>query len=253
MNWISGNVSERRVAPPTIAVSTVIFGLRPQPPHAPEGLPDLGLWLPLVRRIREPFLGRWALPGGPLQWDESLVDVAFHTLRQVTDLEPAYLEQLYAFGSPDRSPAQRVVSVVYWAFISGADVARASQPTNVEWFPADDLPELAFDHERIIGYALCRVRSKVEYSQIASTFLGETFTIAQLREVTEAIRGQRTDAANFRRQLLASGAVIATGDTATLGRHRPARLYRVNPDVVLASQLPNPESLGVSATPVASH
>jgi len=94
-----------------LAVSTVVFALRPHPTTG-----RATLWLPLVRRIREPYEGQWALPGGPLQPHEDLVASAQHTLEQITDLQPRYLEQLYSFGAVDRSPAAevdgRVVSIV---------------------------------------------------------------------------------------------------------------------------------------------
>lgn len=205
------NVSERELLPPPVAVSTVIFAVR-----------DSRLWLPLVRRVRAPFLGLWALPGGPVTWEESLTDVAVRTLAETTGLSPRYLEQLYTFGEVNRAPAERIVSIVYWAQIE-ASVATYGLD-NVEWFPASQLPDLAFDHARIIEYALSRLRNKTDF---AHHFLGESFTLAQLRGVHEAILGRPLDPANFRRQILASGAVEPTGQTLASGAHRPAALYRV--------------------------
>lgn len=207
---------------PALAVSTVIFALRAQ---EGGGLP--ALWLPLVRRIRQPYQGDWALPGGPLGMHESLEDAARNRLRAVTGMTPRYLEQLYTFGDPERSGADRLVSVVYWALV-GADETNDFAPTleNLCWFPADDLPALAFDHARIVRYALWRLRNKVEYAQIAHRFLGPVFTLAQLRSVHEAILRERLDPANFRRQMEASGCLIDTGRVQTGVRHRPPRLYR---------------------------
>lgn len=241
MDWAGANVTERQFAPPSVAVSTVILSLKSRPPHLAGSVSDRSLWLPLVRRTRPPYLNQWALPGGPLQWNESLVDVAGRTLHAVTGLRPNYLEQLYAFGAVDRSPSHRVVSIVYWAFVNQAEAERAIESENVAWFSVDDLPELAFDHNQIVEYALCRVRNKVEYNQIAHSFLGETFTIAELREVYEAILGRQIDAANFRRQLLAAHTVVPTDVTVSGNSHRPARLYRMNPETVLAQDLPHPE------------
>ena len=230
----------------SLAVSTVIFALRSSGRFG-EDAGDRGLWLPLVRRIREPFDGRWALPGGPLGSGEGLAEAATSTLAKTTGLAPRYLEQLYAFGDPGRSgepvtpagtPGARVVSVVYWALV-GDDEARAARVgQNVRWFPADDLPPLAFDHTLIVEYALWRLRNKVEYSRIASAFLGATFTLAQLREVHEAVLGRALDPANFRRQIEASGALEDTGEVLTGVRHRPPRLYRYNATVDLADQGP---------------
>lgn len=208
----------------TLAVSTVICALRPDPETGVAGV-----WIPLVRRIREPYLGLWALPGGPLQKSEPLETSASRTLAETTGLTPQYLEQLYAFGDPDRSPGPRVVSIVYWALVKNDEAERAAESENVRWFAADRLPELAFDHNEIVEYALWRLRNKMGYSRIAHAFVGETFTIAQLREVYEAVLGKALDPANFRRQLESSGTIVATEHRLTGTRHRPPRLYRYAP------------------------
>ncbi len=221
----------------TLAVSTVIFALRPDRPTA---LPSL--WVPLVRRIRPPYQGHWALPGGPLRADEDLETSAARTLAATTALAPSYLEQLYAFGTLDRSPLderpgeapeprERVVSIVYWALVNSAEVtqsAGSNSSENVAWFSVDDLPPLAFDHNSIVEYAVWRLRNKVEYSRIAHAFLGETFTLAALREVHEAVLGRSLDPANFRRQLESAGAIVPTGDVVAGTRYRPPKLYRYN-------------------------
>ncbi|HSP51442.1 MAG TPA: NUDIX domain-containing protein [Cryobacterium sp.] len=209
-----------------LAVSTVIFALRPD---ANSGLSTL--WLPLVRRTREPYLGQWALPGGGLPADEELAGAAARALRETTGLTPKYLEQLYTFGDPGRSPGGRVVSVVYWALVESGEAALADVGDNVRWFPADHLPPLAFDHNRIVEYALWRLRTKVEYSRIAHAFLGETFTLAQLREVHEAVLQKALDPANFRRTIESSGTVVDTGRRVAGVPHRPPRLYRYNDSV----------------------
>ncbi|AWB94931.1 NUDIX hydrolase [Agromyces badenianii] len=203
-----------------LAVSTVIFALRPDHTGRPV------LWTPLVRRTREPQLGLWALPGGWLPPNEELEAAAARTLRLTTDLAPKYLEQLYTFGEVDRSPGGRVVSVVYWALVQSDEAARAAVGPNVRWVPADTLPGLAFDHNRIVDYALWRLRTKVEYAEIAHAFLGETFTLAELREVYEAVLQRPLDPANFRRTLLASGTLRETGERLAGAPHRPPKLYR---------------------------
>jgi 8-oxo-dGTP diphosphatase len=220
-----------------LAVSTVIFALRP---HPESGRPTLTI--PLVRRTRAPFEGRWALPGGWVGADESLEASAGRTLVETTGVRPSYLEQLYTFGAPDRSPTGRVVSVVYWALVRPEQIGErtdaAFDAENVRWFVADDLPHLAFDHDRVVAYALWRLRTKVEYSAIAQGFLGETFTLTELRQVHEAVLDRELDPANFRRQVEASGAVVPTGERVTGGRHRPPRLYRYDTSVDLVDNGP---------------
>ena len=154
---------------PELAVSTVIFALR----EDPQG--RLRLALPLVRRIRSPFEGFWALPGGPLGAAESLADAAARTLEQTTGLETNYLEQLYAFGGINRSARQgqqggeqlaargrpigndRVVSIVYWALVGAAEAEHTRDDPNVKWQFIGELPELAFDHNLIVECPLWRL------------------------------------------------------------------------------------------------
>ena len=205
----------------SLAVSTVIFALRP---HPESGL--MTLWLPLVRRIREPYEGMWALPGGPLEADEDLAASAQHTLERTTGLAPHYLEQLYAFGRVDRSPDDRVVSIVYWALVRPDEVARAVDGENVEWFVADELPQLAFDHAQIVDYALARLRAKITYTPIAHAFLPPEFTLADLRAVHEAVLRTTLDPANFRRQALATKTLVPTGTCLQGTSHRPPALFR---------------------------
>ena len=221
-----------------VAVSTVILTLR----RTEEGRALLAL--PLVRRTREPFAQQWALPGGWLTPTESPVDAAARTLAETTGLAPSYLEQLYAFGAVDRSPS-RVVSIVYWALLreddvraqSAAHLASGHTPENVKWFDVDDLPQLAFDHAKIVEYALWRLRNKVGYSRVAQGFLPAEFTLAELREAYEAILERTLDPANFRRQVETAGNLLPT-DRFRTGSHRPARLYRDNTDIELADRGP---------------
>lgn len=236
----------------SLAVSTVILALREK-----EGTSHKSLWLPLVRRLREPYKGQWALPGGPLRNDFSLEQSAGYTLKRATGLTPGYLEQLYAFGEVSRTPdarvmhnggalpippedatPERVVSVVYWASIPTTDVANTRVHENIRWFPIDELPTLAFDHNEIIEYARYRLQSKVERSRIAHSFLGDEFTLAELREVYEAILERPLDPANFRRQIAASKSIIDTGKRVEGTRHRPPRLYRYDHSQAFADQGP---------------
>lgn len=216
-----------------LAVSTVIFSMRDD-----SGGGEQSLWIPLVRRTREPFLGQWALPGGPVGARDSLVSAAAANLQSTTGLVPRYLEQLYAFGDLDRArdaSVPRLVTIAYWALVREVDTTgdhttkSISDDPNVDWFRAGDeavLADLAFDHRRIIEYALWRLRNKVEYGFIAHHLLGERFTLAQVREVYETVLGRSLDPANFRRQLKATTDLVETDEFLEGVNHRPPRLYR---------------------------
>ena len=244
---ISANVSERAMEPPDIGISVVILAL--DPPDTTRAT-DVGktnegtgngrnesgknesgarptLRIPLVRRVREPFLGLWALPGSPLRQGMSLEDAACDALRSTTGFDPRYLEQLYAFGDPGRSSsALPMVSIAYWALIGQEEASHVHEAPNVRWFPINDLPRLAFDHDRIIDYAMERARARIGTSDIATRLVGERFTLSQLRHVHEAILDRSLNPPNFRRSILASGMIEPTGEVLARGRHRPASLYR---------------------------
>lgn len=135
MQYERASVAERRYLPPAVAVSVVAFALQPPADaehgtaasgaDAASGMPALPtMWLPLVRRTRAPFLGQWALPGGPTEWDETLADTALRTLRAAARREPGHLEQLYSFGGVERSAqAQRLVTIAYWALYGEHELA----------------------------------------------------------------------------------------------------------------------------------
>lgn len=223
----SANVSERMLQPPQVGVSVVVLSLGPDSGAHRTSNTRSQLWLPLVRRVRQPFLGAWALPGGDLRADRSLEQSAYLTLASTTDLHPQYLEQLYTFGDVHRSQGGLpMISIAYWALVRRDQTSVHEDIENVTWFPESDLPTLAFDHRDIIDYALTRLRSRIEYPDIATKLVGDTFTLRQLHQVYEAVIGQAIDLANFRRKMLTSGELEPTGEKRREGKQRPAGLYR---------------------------
>ena len=186
----------------------------------------------LVRRASAPFKGCWALPGGFVQDGESLGDCARRELLEETGVDEAYLEQLYTFGDPDRDPRGRVVTVAYFALVRSDNLIleAATDADAAAWFPAIELPDLAFDHAEILQVARDRLSAKVEYSTIAFQFLPEEFTLSQAQTVHEAVLGRTLDKRNFRTALNARKLVKGTGRKYQDGMGRPAELFRLNSD-----------------------
>lgn len=114
----------------------------------------------LIKRAKEPYKGRWALPGGFVNIDEDLEDAAKRELKEETNLEAKKLYQFYTFGEPNRDPRERVISVGYITILPAdenpANIRASSDAKEVAWVPINEIPykPLAFDHSKIIQKAI---------------------------------------------------------------------------------------------------
>jgi 8-oxo-dGTP diphosphatase len=186
----------------------------------------------LVKRGVAPLKDSYALPGGFVHQDESLDEAALRELKEETGTKDVYLEQLYSFGDPKRDPRGRVVSVAYYALISTdkAPLIAGSDAAETEWFPVAKLPKLAFDHEKIVSYALERLRNKLEYTSVGFQLLPAKFTLSELQHVYEVILGKSLDKRNFRRKMDLDRMLKPLREMQQTGR-KPARLYSFRPAV----------------------
>ncbi len=199
-----------------VTVDVVIFTIQ-----------DGRLGVLLVRRGIPPFEGAWAIPGGFVLPEEGLEQAARRELEEETGVREVYLEQLYTFGEPARDPRGRVVTVAYYALISPERKIQAgSDAAEARWWPMDGLPELAFDHAKILRYAHERLRNKLEYTTVGFQLLPESFTLTELQQVYETILGRPLDKRNFRRKLDLLGILTPLKEHRRQGPSRPARLYR---------------------------
>ncbi len=181
----------------------------------------------LIRRSAEPFRDYWALPGGLLGEGESLDAAAARKLVDETGVRDVYLEQLYTFGELSRGDgARRGVAVAYFALVQHEQVRlRRSETWQPAWHSAYNLPRLAFDNNAVVDYATRRLRSKLEYTNVAYSLLPRQFTLSELQQVYEAILDREMDKRNFRRRMLSLGVIKPAGGTRMEGAHRPAQLY----------------------------
>ncbi len=200
-----------------VTVDVVIFAMR-----------ERALHVLLVERGKAPYQGRWAIPGGFVEADETLEQAALRELEEETGVKDVYVEQLYTFGDPGRDPRGRVITVSYFAMLGGdgARVVAGDDASDARWFAMDALPELAFDHDRILAYALERLRNKLEYTTAGFSLLPEKFTLTELQRVYEAILGRKLEKRNFRRKMGLLKILQGLREWRKEGLPRPAKLYR---------------------------
>ena len=186
----------------------------------------------LVKRAHEPFRGKWAIPGGFICISETIDAAALRILKEKTNVQNIYREQLYTFGDPLRHPTARVITCAYFALIRSDDIVLSfednSEITEVEWHPVYELPPLAFDHKEIIEYSLKRVRERLEFCPIAFQLLPEKFTLTELQKSYELILDKKLDKRNFRKKFLALSILKELDECTKSGSKRPARLYSFN-------------------------
>ena len=208
---------------PALTVDVAIFSLRAGALH-----------ILLIRRALPPFKGKWALPGGFVNANESLEEAARRELEEETGLREVYLEQLYTFGDPKRDPRGRVVTVAYVALVPDGIAARpGDDAAETAWHPVTALPDLAFDHAEVLRYAQQRLRNKLEYTSVGFELLPNEFALTDLQTAYEIVLGETLDKRNFRRRILEAGILAETPKyRAGEGQGRPAKLYRYKKNAV---------------------
>jgi 8-oxo-dGTP diphosphatase len=194
-------------------------------------LADGRLSVLLARRFEPPQRGSFALPGGFVGAEESPEQTAERKLREKTGVGSVHLEQLRTYASPSRDPRGWLPSIAYMALVP-PETLPEDVPAGREaaWFPVDALPELALDHARIVDDGLWRLQARVAdktwFVRVAGRLLPAEFTLGQAQRLYEALRREEVDAANFRRDIRATGLVEETGGRFSEGPGRPSRLYR---------------------------
>jgi len=203
-----------------VAVDAVVFGY--------ESKKNLSVLL--IRRGVEPYKNTWALPGGLVLEDESLEDAVERELQEETGVKIDYLEQLYSFGKPKRDPRNRVVSISYFGLVkpNHFKIEAATDAAEAQWFPINEIPELAFDHKTILDLAKSRLKSKLHYQPIGFDLLNKSFPFSDLEHLYTTILEKDIDRRNFRKKLMSFGIIEETGKMSQSGSGRPAKLFRFN-------------------------
>ena len=214
--------NKQYIAPP-LTVDAVIFQIS-----------NGALEVLLIKRPNEPFRGEWALPGGYNAKGETTTTALRRIVSQKAgvDIENdlRYIEQLYTFDTIARDPRGHAVSVTYMG--CGRNITLRDSGSHVAFLDVNNLPELAYDHARIIQYARERLISKLTYTNTVSAFLEKHFTLTQLQSSYEVIFGREFDKRNFRKKFLSLNLIHETNELWRDGAHRPAKLYEFNSETL---------------------
>lgn len=197
---------------PAVTTDCVIFGFDGQ-----------SLKVLLVERGIEPYKGRWAFPGGFLNPDERAEEGARRELNEETGLEGAFIEQFHTYTEPNRDPRERVITIAYFALVRiGDDAAKA------QWFPIEEVPQLAFDHDRILRDATRKLRERIHFEPIGFELLPDKFTMKDLQLLYEAILDVKFDRRNFSKKMIHYGLLNQLDETVWPTPKREAQLYSFN-------------------------
>jgi len=182
----------------------------------------------LIKRANEPFKNQWALPGGFLFEKEDPDKAAIRTLWTKAGIKDVYLEQLYTFGGSGRDPRGKIITISYFA-LSPQDKIKIVVSDKIQtptFRSVKKLPDIAFDHNRIITYALQRLQSKLEYTNAVYSLLPHYFTFNQLQRTYEIILNKKLDKRNFRKKFILLVLIKQTRKVLKGERQRPAKLYQ---------------------------
>lgn len=202
---------------PSVTADCVIFGF--------DGV---SIKVLLIQRGIEPFKGKWAFPGGFMQIDETVEECARRELEEETGLKNASVEQFYTFSDVNRDPRERVITVAHYALVRLSEVKGGDDATSAQWFAENEIPSLAFDHDRILRMARNCLKERICFEPIGFELLPEVFTMSELQNLYEAILKVKFDRRNFYNKMLKLGILTEAEPRAEQASRRTPTKYRFN-------------------------
>lgn len=202
---------------PAVTTDCVIFGFDGE-----------RLQVLLIERGIEPFKGRWAFPGGFIKMDETAEEGALRELKEETGMEKAFIQQFHTFSNPLRDPRERVITIAFYALVRIQEVKGGDDAASARWFPLDEIPALAFDHDHMLRMATQRLRQEIHFHPIGFELLPEKFTLRELQSLYEAILGITFDRRNFAKKMLHLEILNELDETVWPTPKREAKLFSFN-------------------------
>lgn len=201
-----------------VAVDCIIFGFDGE-----------NFKLLLIQRGFAPEKKRWSLMGGFVQLEESIDEAANRVLKQLTGLENVFMEQLHTFGNPKRDPAERTIAVAYVALIDIQKYEQQlSQEFHAKWFLLNEMPDLIFDHKKMVEMAKNRLKYKAALHPILFELLPEKFTVPQLQALYEGLYETDFDKRNFCRKVLSTGIMVKQAEKDKENSRKGAFYYKLD-------------------------
>ena len=202
---------------PSVTADCVIFGF--------DGV---SIKVLLIQRGIEPFKDKWAFPGGFMKIDETAEECAKRELEEETGLKNASVEQFHTFSDVNRDPRERVITVAHYALVKLSDVKGGDDAASARWFAMDEVPSLAFDHDRILRMAVNRLKERICFEPIGFELLPEVFTMTELQNLYEAILEVKFDRRNFYNKMLKLGILSEAEPRPSDASRRTPTKYRFN-------------------------
>ena len=202
---------------PAVTADCVIFGF--------DGV---SIKVLLIQRGIEPYKGQWAFPGGFLQMDETVEECAKRELEEETGLKSASVEQFYTFSAVNRDPRERVITIAHYALVRLSEVKGGDDAASAQWFAMNEIPSLAFDHERILRMAVKCLKERICFEPIGFELLSEVFTMTELQNLYEAILEVKFDRRNFYNKMLKLGILSEAEPRPAGASRRTPTKYRFN-------------------------
>lgn len=192
------------------------------------GFDGVAIKVLLIQRGIEPYKDKWAFPGGFMQIDETAEECAKRELEEETGLKTTSVEQFYTFSDVNRDPRERVITVAHYALVRLEEVKGGDDAKSAQWFAMNDIPSLAFDHDRILRMAINRLKERICFEPIGFELLPEIFTMSALQNLYEAILEMKFDRRNFYNKMLKLGILSEAEERPKNASRRTPIKYRFN-------------------------
>lgn len=192
------------------------------------------------------------LPGSLIYSNEDVDDAANRVLLELTGIKKMVLKQFKCFADPNRASNQndikwmgeeykhnidRIITVAYLSLCRIDHKINSTKYDTVDWHPIDKVPQLPFDHNKIIDESLIEIRKWIDSDfSIIFVLLPKKFTIRQLYQLYNALSERKIDIKNFHKKISSFSYIIPLDEIETNVSHRAARYYKFNPKIYKKTQ-----------------